>query len=139
MVTLDDVRSFALTLPRTTKAFVRGRVKFRVGRIVQGGCATRPLPDAVIGAYDAPFPDDTFKAGARQFPLLVPTAPDDPAAAPNRAAWEALAPERVFAFTAHAAVYFNDVAYRSGDVLMFAFMNAESLAPQGTPASSRVA
>ena len=34
MVTLDDVRSFALTLPRTTEAFVRGRVKFRVGRIV---------------------------------------------------------------------------------------------------------
>ena len=64
--------------------------EFRVGRIVQGGCATRPLPDAVIGAYDAPFPDDTFKAGARQFPLLVPTAPDDPAAAPNRAAWEEL-------------------------------------------------
>ena len=34
MVTLDEVRSLALTLPRTTEAFVRGRVKFRVGRIV---------------------------------------------------------------------------------------------------------
>ena len=34
MVTVDDVRSFALGLPRTTEAFVRGRVKFRVGRIV---------------------------------------------------------------------------------------------------------
>jgi hypothetical protein len=34
MVTLDDVRSVALALPRTTEAFVRGRVKFRVGRIV---------------------------------------------------------------------------------------------------------
>ena len=34
MVTLDDVRALALTLPRTTEAFVRGRVKFRVGRIV---------------------------------------------------------------------------------------------------------
>jgi hypothetical protein len=34
MVTLDEVRSFALTLPRTTEASVRGRVKFRVGRIV---------------------------------------------------------------------------------------------------------
>ena len=34
MVTLDDVRALALTLPRTTEAVVRGRVKFRVGRIV---------------------------------------------------------------------------------------------------------
>jgi hypothetical protein len=34
MVTVDDVRTFALGLPRTTEAFVRGRVKFRVGRIV---------------------------------------------------------------------------------------------------------
>jgi hypothetical protein len=34
MVTIDEVRSFALGLPRTTEALVRGRVKFRVGRIV---------------------------------------------------------------------------------------------------------
>ena len=34
MVTIEDVRSLALALPRTTEAFVRGRVKFRVGRIV---------------------------------------------------------------------------------------------------------
>ena len=34
MVTLDEVRALAITLPRTTEAFVRGRVKFRVGRIV---------------------------------------------------------------------------------------------------------
>jgi hypothetical protein len=34
VVTIDDVRSFALTLPRTTEALVRDRVKFRVGRIV---------------------------------------------------------------------------------------------------------
>jgi hypothetical protein len=34
MVTVDQVRSFALTLPRTTEALVRDRVKFRVGRIV---------------------------------------------------------------------------------------------------------
>ena len=31
---IDDVRSLALSLPRTTEAIVRGRVKFRVGRIV---------------------------------------------------------------------------------------------------------
>ena len=63
--------------------------KFHVGGIVRGGCATT-LPPAVIAAYDAPFPDDSYKAGARQFPLLVPATPDDPAAAPNRAAWEVL-------------------------------------------------
>ena len=34
MVTVDDVRSFAGTLPRAYEAFVRGRIKFRVGRIV---------------------------------------------------------------------------------------------------------
>jgi haloalkane dehalogenase len=62
---------------------------FQVGRIVNGGCTT-DLPPEVIAAYDAPFPDETYKEGARQFPLLVPTAPDDPAAEPNRRAWEVL-------------------------------------------------
>ncbi len=60
-----------------------------VGKIVGGGCATRPGDD-VIAAYDAPFPDETYKEGARQFPVLVPTSPDDPASAANRAAWEVL-------------------------------------------------
>ena len=41
----------------------------------------------MIAAYDAPFPDEANKAGARQFPMLVPTSPEDPAAADNRAAW----------------------------------------------------
>jgi len=63
---------------------------FHVGGIVRGGCVSDLGPD-VVAAYDAPFPDDRYKAGARQFPLLVPTAPDDPAAAPNRKAWEVLA------------------------------------------------
>jgi len=62
---------------------------FPVGRIVNGGCTT-DLADEVIAGYDAPFPDDTYKAGARQFPMLVPTSPDDPAAPANRAAWEVL-------------------------------------------------
>lgn len=62
---------------------------FRVGRIVSGGCVNDLSPE-VVAAYDAPFPDDSYKAGARQFPLLVPTRPDDPAAPANRAAWEQL-------------------------------------------------
>ncbi len=64
--------------------------RFDVGRIVANGCV-KPLPPEVVSAYDAPFPDDSYKAGARAFPALVPTSPDDPAAAANRAAWEALA------------------------------------------------
>jgi haloalkane dehalogenase len=63
--------------------------EFHVGGIVKGGC-TSDLSPAVIAAYDAPFPDETFKEGARQFPLLVPTSPEDPAAPANRAAWEVL-------------------------------------------------
>lgn len=63
---------------------------FPVGKIVNGGCASDLTADVIAG-YDAPFPDDSFKAGARQFPMLVPTTPDDPAAAANRAAWEVLA------------------------------------------------
>jgi haloalkane dehalogenase len=63
--------------------------QFPIGRIVAGGCAVPPGDD-VVAAYDAPFPDDSYKAGARIFPSLVPTGPDDPAAADNRAAWEVL-------------------------------------------------
>jgi haloalkane dehalogenase len=63
---------------------------FNVGGILQLGCHT-VLPPEVMAAYDAPFPDERFKAGARQFPALVPVTPDDPAAGPNRRAWEALA------------------------------------------------
>ena len=63
--------------------------EFRVGRIVHGGCVTDLAPE-MIAAYDAPFPDDTYKQGARQFPLLVPTSPDDPATPANRAAWDTL-------------------------------------------------
>ena len=62
---------------------------FPVGGIINGGCATDLSPE-VIAAYDAPFPDDTFKAGARIFPTLVPTSLDDPASADNIAAWEVL-------------------------------------------------
>jgi len=62
---------------------------FPTGMIVNGGCATDLTAD-VIAAYDAPFPDESFKEGARQFPLLVPSSPDDPASAANRAAWTVL-------------------------------------------------
>ena len=62
---------------------------FDIGRLIQRATMTT-LPDDVVAAYDAPFPDDSYKAGARIFPSLVPTQPDDPAAEPNRRAWEVL-------------------------------------------------
>jgi haloalkane dehalogenase len=63
---------------------------FNVGGIVQGGSASRPIGEQHVAAYNAPFPDDSFKAGARIFPTLVPASPDDPAAPANRTAWEVL-------------------------------------------------
>lgn len=70
--------------------FARESPQFEIGRVVAGGCAT-PLPPEVVAAYDAPFPDDRYTAGPRAMPALVPTSPDDPAAAANRAAWAVLA------------------------------------------------
>ena len=69
--------------------FSVGTPEFPVGFIVSAGCKTS-LPDEVIAAYDAPFPDESYKEGARIFPSLVPIAPDDPAAPDNRKAWEVL-------------------------------------------------
>jgi len=48
------------------------------------------LSDEEIAAYRAPFPSDEYKAGARQFPMLVPTEPDNPASEANREAWKVL-------------------------------------------------
>lgn len=62
---------------------------FHAGGIVKGACVT-DLPPEVIAAYDAPFPDQRYLEGARQFPLLVPVSPDDPATEANRRAWEVL-------------------------------------------------
>jgi haloalkane dehalogenase len=61
-----------------------------VGQIVGGGCISEVAPE-VIAAYNAPFPDESYKEGARQFPVLVPSRPDDPASGANRRAWEVLA------------------------------------------------
>jgi haloalkane dehalogenase len=63
--------------------------EMHIGGIIKGGCVTSLAPE-VIEAYNAPYPEEKYKEGARQFPLLVPTSPDDPASAPNRKAWEVL-------------------------------------------------
>lgn len=44
----------------------------------------------ILAAYDAPYPDRSYKEGAQAFPSLVPIAPDQAGAAENRAAWKTL-------------------------------------------------
>jgi haloalkane dehalogenase len=62
---------------------------FPVGDIVANACTTA-LPPDVVAAYDAPYPDESYKAGARIFPVLVPVRPDDPASPSARWALERL-------------------------------------------------
>lgn len=64
--------------------------EFEVGAIIAMSNQNEPLAKDVIAAYDAPFPDDTYKEGARIFPSLVPITPDDPASKANREAWKVL-------------------------------------------------
>jgi len=71
------------------KAFARWSPIFPISRIVDFGCR-RSLSAAERRAYDAPFPSSAYKAGARAFPKLVPSTPNDPATAANRRAWEVL-------------------------------------------------
>jgi haloalkane dehalogenase len=68
---------------------IQGLPTIDIGRFVAGGCQ-RPMSDAVRAAYDAPFPDDSYCAGPRAMPGLIPTSPDDPAGEANRAAWNTL-------------------------------------------------
>jgi haloalkane dehalogenase len=63
--------------------------ELNIGSFVQGGCRQQ-LSDEVRAGYDAPFPADEYCAGPRAMPGLVPTSPEDPAAAANKAAWAKL-------------------------------------------------
>jgi haloalkane dehalogenase len=69
--------------------FVERTEDLPVGFLVKGGCATE-MPDAVMAAYDAPFPNAAAKAGARAFPLLIPQTPDAPGAEAGRRTLAAL-------------------------------------------------
>jgi haloalkane dehalogenase len=78
-----------------SEAFERWRAasqavpEFTAGYFVARTCTPRLGPE-IAAAYDAPFPYEEYAVGARQFPMLVPTRPDDPASAANRAAWAEL-------------------------------------------------
>ncbi len=61
-----------------------------IGLLIAGTVHGRSLGPAEVAAYDAPFPDPSFKMGPRAMPSQVPTLPDDPSVPANRQAWEVL-------------------------------------------------
>lgn len=69
--------------------FVRDNPDVPVGMLVRGGCANDPGDD-VIAAYEAPYPSPESKAGARAFPLILPTEPEAPGAAEGKRVADAL-------------------------------------------------
>lgn len=95
-------------------AYSQQSPEFHPGALVDRG-SLRDLSPREIAAYDAPFPDDTYKAGPRVFPTLVPITVDDPAAVPNRRAWEQLAKWTKPFLTAFSD---SDPITRGGDTFM---------------------
>jgi haloalkane dehalogenase len=69
--------------------FVQSTPDLPIGFLVKSGCADG-LSDEEMAAYDAPFPDASYKAGARAFPALIPQTLDNPATPANQAAWRVL-------------------------------------------------
>jgi haloalkane dehalogenase len=69
--------------------FVERTEDLPVGFLVKGACAREP-GDEVIAAYDAPYVNPESKAGARAFPLMLPTSPSMPGAAAGQRVLEAM-------------------------------------------------
>ncbi|MFL5870108.1 MAG: haloalkane dehalogenase [Solirubrobacterales bacterium] len=74
---------------KTFRDFVERTEDLPVGFLVKGATA-RGMGDEVQAAYEAPFPTPESKAGARAFPLMLPTSPEMPGAAAGRRVLEAL-------------------------------------------------
>jgi haloalkane dehalogenase len=73
--------------------FVARTEDLPIGFLVKGACA-RDMPHEVFTAYEAPFPNPESKAGARAFPLMLPTSPEDPGAEAGQRVLEALREDR---------------------------------------------
>lgn len=71
------------------RAFAQRNPDLPIGLVIQGATTSDVAPE-VIAAYEAPFPTAESKAGAAQFPLLVPTTEDAPGAVQMRALADAL-------------------------------------------------
>ncbi|HEX2129431.1 MAG TPA: haloalkane dehalogenase [Solirubrobacterales bacterium] len=69
--------------------FVERTEDLPIGFLVKGA-VSRDMPDDVFAAYEAPFPEARAKAGARAFPLMLPTSPSMPGAAAGKRVLEAL-------------------------------------------------
>lgn len=63
---------------------------FPTGEIINLGTLRKNLSAEEKAAYDAPYPDETYKAGARAFPKLVPVTPEHASIEENKAAWRVL-------------------------------------------------
>jgi haloalkane dehalogenase len=75
---------------REWQRFAATTPEFDVSAIVARACVTE-LSAAVRSAYDAPYPSEDFKIGARVFPALIPVTPEDPSAQAVRDSRAALA------------------------------------------------
>ena len=73
----------------TWRKFSRESPRFDIGFLIQGATISK-LTEEIVKGYDAPFPDDTFKAGARILPSLVPISIEDPEHNANKKAFEQL-------------------------------------------------
>jgi len=73
------------------RSFAETHPDLQVGQsILRGVAHPEKLTMEIVAAYEAPFPDVKYKAGAAVWPLLVPISPDDPASAEMRHAREIL-------------------------------------------------
>lgn len=79
---------------RQWQDFARSTPVLDVGAVVAAAC-TNDLPADVVAAYDAPYPDESFKSGARVFPALIPVTPDDPSASAVRRSRAVLSDSRM--------------------------------------------
>jgi len=73
--------------------FVARTEDLPIGMLVRGACFSDPGDDVIAG-YDAPFPSVASKAGARSFPLMLPTEPSAPGADAGQRVLEALREDR---------------------------------------------
>ena len=92
---IDPARMQALVKAGRSLYFLAWRVysqevaELRPSKIIPGWCLSK-IPEHVLAAYDAPFPDQDHIAGVRRFPLLVPITVDDPERLKGDAAWKVL-------------------------------------------------
>jgi len=78
--------------------------KFPQGEMVNDGVVKKLAPE-IIAAFDAPYPDESYKTGPRRFPMILPILPDDPAAIANFRAWEVLANWQKPVLTLYSAAF----------------------------------